>query len=235
RIQGDEVLVRARVRKTEIYSGHADHDELLAWLRDRLPVRRGVMLTHGDADAIGCLRAAIAQWGDDAPHVTVPRLDETYRLTGPHPKPMKTAGPKRIDRHAEAEAIAGHDWHNDYAKLMLGVQQQLREAKTDAERRRLTRRIQRLLRYTRSFFLLQHAAEMPAAEDMHVQIRHFLIAVDTAIAQHAVAVAGHAEHARGVADRLDEIHLLLGARLGRERSEERRVGKEGRARWATYE
>src|SRR3546814_3785262 len=86
RIQGDEIAVRARLRKTEIYSGHADHDELLAWLRDRLPVRRGLMLTHGDADAIGNLRAAIAQWGADAPHMTVPRLDETYTLTGAHPK-----------------------------------------------------------------------------------------------------------------------------------------------------
>ena len=145
RIQGDEILVRARIRKTEIYSGHADHDELLDWLRDRLPVRRGLMLTHGDADAIGNLRAAIAQWGADAPHMTVPRLDETYALTAAHPKPAKTAQ-KRLDRYAEAEAMAGHDWHNDYAKLMLRVQQQLRDAKTDAERQRLLRKMQRLLR-----------------------------------------------------------------------------------------
>jgi metallo-beta-lactamase family protein len=147
RIQGDEVLVRARIRKLEVYSGHADHEELLDWLRERLPVRRGVMLTHGDLDAIGALRASIAQWKEEAPHVTVPRLDETYNLRAPHPKLIKTPKPTppRLDRYAQAEALAGHDWHNDYARLMLQVQQQLRAAKTDAERRRLLKKMQRVL------------------------------------------------------------------------------------------
>ncbi|HEX6959987.1 MAG TPA: MBL fold metallo-hydrolase [Ferrovibrio sp.] len=153
RIQGDEVLVRANVKKLEIYSGHADHDELLDWLRERAPVRRGLMLTHGDLDSIGMLRAAIAQWTKSdwkgaAPLVVAPRLDETYSLLGAHPRLLRAARPqaaRRLDRYSEAEALAGHDWHNDYARLMLRMQQQLRDAKTDAERRRLLKKMQRAL------------------------------------------------------------------------------------------
>jgi metallo-beta-lactamase family protein len=146
RIQGDEVLVRARIRKLEIYSGHADHDELLDWLRDRLPVRRGLLLTHGEPDAVGALRAAIAQWHDQAPTVLVPKLDESYSLTGRQPKLLKQAQvPRRLDRYAETEAISGEDWHNDYARLMLQVQQQLRNAGSDQERRRLLKKMHRVL------------------------------------------------------------------------------------------
>ncbi len=146
RIQGDEVQVRARIRKLEVYSGHADHDELLDWLRDRLPVRRGLLLTHGEPDAIAALRAAIAGWGAEAPHLTAPKLDECYDIAGPHPRLLKAAlRPKRLDRYTEAEAVAGHDWHNDYALLMLQVQQQLRRAGSDAERRRLLRKLHRVL------------------------------------------------------------------------------------------
>lgn len=146
RIQGDEVLVRARIRKLELYSGHADHDELLDWLRDRLPVRRSLLLTHGEPDAVGALRAAIAQWHDQVPSVLAPKLDETYSLIGPQAKLLKQPlKPKRLDRYTESEAISGEDWHNDYARLMLQVQQQLRDAKTDLERRRLLKKMQRVL------------------------------------------------------------------------------------------
>jgi metallo-beta-lactamase family protein len=146
RIQGDEVLVRARIRKLEIYSGHADHDELLEWLRDRLPVRRGLLLTHGEPDAIGALRAAIAQWHDQVPAVVTPKLDETYTLIGAQAKLLKQPlKPKRLDRYTESEAISGEDWHNDYARLMLQVQHKLRHATTDQERHRLLKKMQRVL------------------------------------------------------------------------------------------
>lgn len=152
RIQGDELEVRARIRKLEIYSGHADHDELLDWLKDRLPIRRGLMLTHGEPDAVGALRAAIALWDKATlphgimPQVYAPRLDEFYALNHPHPKLLKTPQVhKRLDRYAEAEALSGHDWHNDYARLMLQVQAELRNAESDAERRRLLKKMQRVL------------------------------------------------------------------------------------------
>src|SRR3546814_7431120 len=77
-------------------------------------------------DSIASLRAAVAQWKQpDAPHMLVPQLDESYSLLQPHPKLLKTAKPAarpRLDRYARAEAMGGHDWHNDYARLMLQVQ-----------------------------------------------------------------------------------------------------------------
>lgn len=146
RIQGDEIVVRAQIRKLEIYSGHADHDELLDWLDQRLPVRGGVMLTHGDPDAIGALHAAISLWGSRAPSVITPKLDESYSLAHGKPRLLKrTQQKRRLDRYAEAEALSGRDWHNDYARLMLQVQQQLRTATSDAERKRLLRKMQRVV------------------------------------------------------------------------------------------
>lgn len=146
RIQGDEIMVRAQIRKLEIYSGHADHDELLDWLNQRLPVRGSVMLTHGDPDAIGALHAAIALWGSRAPSVMIPKLDDSYSLAHGKPRLLKRAQQqRRLDRFAESEALSGRDWHNDYARLMLQVQQQLRTATSDAERRRLLRKMRRVL------------------------------------------------------------------------------------------
>lgn len=145
RIQGDEILVRARIRKLEIYSGHADHDELLDWLRARLPLRCNLFLTHGDPDATAALRASISMWGSDAPAVIVPKLDESYALAGARAKLLRRNSAPRLDRYAQAEAVSGHDWHNDYARLMLQVQQNLRDAPSDAERRRLLKKMQRLL------------------------------------------------------------------------------------------
>lgn len=146
RIQGDEIMVRAQIRKLEIYSGHADHDELLDWLDSRLPVRGSVMLTHGEPDAVGALHAAIALWGNRAPSVMTPKLDETYSLAHAKPRLLKHAQQiRRLDRYAEAEALSGRDWHNDYARIMLQVQHQLRTAKTDLERHRLLKKMQRIL------------------------------------------------------------------------------------------
>jgi metallo-beta-lactamase family protein len=48
RIHGEEIKIRARMRTLDLYSGHADGPELKAWLSDRLPVRRGVFLVHGE-------------------------------------------------------------------------------------------------------------------------------------------------------------------------------------------
>ena len=142
RIQGDEIAVKARIRKLEIYSGHADHDELLDWLRDRLPIRRGLFLTHGELDAAASLRAAIAGWKEELPAITIPHIDESYRLDGRRPVRIPPDGaPRRLDRYAEAEALAGHDWHNDYARLMLDVQRRLRGMEDDVARKRLMRKL----------------------------------------------------------------------------------------------
>src|SRR5688500_10400086 len=48
KIMGEEIKVKSRIKKLEIYSGHADRADLLAWVKARLPIQRGLFLIHGE-------------------------------------------------------------------------------------------------------------------------------------------------------------------------------------------
>jgi metallo-beta-lactamase family protein len=115
RIHAEEIKVRARTRTMDLYSGHADAPELKAWLSDRLPVRRGVFLVHGEDAPLKALQSSLA----DLDHVAgaiIPEIDDVYDLTGDQAV--------RIERHEERlpSASAGHrDWHNDYAEMLLEI------------------------------------------------------------------------------------------------------------------
>lgn len=146
RIHGEEIAVHAHIRKLEVYSGHADHDELLDWLHDRLPVRGALFLTHGEADASAALRLAIVQKHMDIAAIQLPRLDETWRLDKGKPRLRKAPDkPARLDAEHRREALSGRDWHNDYAALVLGLQKRLQESGNDRQRRRLLKRLQGML------------------------------------------------------------------------------------------
>ena len=56
-IDGEEVLVRAKIATLKGLSAHADRKELLAWLRNIPDVKR-VALHHGEVDA----QRAFAAW-----------------------------------------------------------------------------------------------------------------------------------------------------------------------------
>ncbi|MGO4525206.1 MBL fold metallo-hydrolase [Microvirga sp. 2MCAF35] len=115
RIHGEEVKVRARMRTLDLYSGHADGPELKAWLAERLPVRRGVFLVHGEDAPLKALQASLGSL-DHAPAAVIPEIDDVYDL-------MRDRA-VRIERHEERlpPASAGHrDWHNDYAEMLLEI------------------------------------------------------------------------------------------------------------------
>jgi metallo-beta-lactamase family protein len=115
RIHGEEVRVRAHMRTLDLYSGHADGPELKAWLAERLPVRRGVFLVHGEDAPLKALQSSLANL-DHVPGAIIPDIDDVYDLAGDHAV--------RIERHGERlpPASAGHrDWHNDYAELLLEI------------------------------------------------------------------------------------------------------------------
>jgi metallo-beta-lactamase family protein len=61
KIHGEMVPVRAEVRQLEGFSGHADRDELLAWLRSLPGAPAQTFVVHGEPDAADTLRAAIQQ------------------------------------------------------------------------------------------------------------------------------------------------------------------------------
>jgi len=140
RIHGEEVKVRARMRTLDLYSGHADGPELKAWLAERLPVRRGVFLVHGEDPALGALRESLADL-DGAPDVTIPEIDDSYDLAGDRAV--------RIERYMERlpGASAGHrDWHNDYAELLLEINDAIEAAADRKAKGVIIRRLREALK-----------------------------------------------------------------------------------------
>ncbi|GAB6196022.1 MBL fold metallo-hydrolase RNA specificity domain-containing protein [Lysobacter xanthus] len=59
RMFGRDVPIRAEVVQLEALSGHADADELLAWLRTAPTAPSRVYVTHGEPAAADTLRARI--------------------------------------------------------------------------------------------------------------------------------------------------------------------------------
>lgn len=146
RIHGSEVVVRARIRQTDAYSGHAGRDDLLAWVKDRLPVVGGVFVTHGEEGALAALSQAVTELGVPASRVFVPQLDQTYLLDRlGQPARIAAEPPPRLAAYAMKEVAAGRDWHNEYAAFVLDLQHHLNALGDDALRARLLQRARRLL------------------------------------------------------------------------------------------
>jgi metallo-beta-lactamase family protein len=146
RIHGEEIKVAARIRSLDVYSGHADRRQLLAWVEARLPIRRGVFVTHGEEDALASLKSGIVGLGLPAPEIVIPRLDQTFVV---HPaataRPEGPAAEARLAPEGAAALVEGRDWHNDYAGFVLDLQDALRHAADDRTRRTLLRRLKRAL------------------------------------------------------------------------------------------
>jgi len=140
RIHGEEVKVRARMRTLDLYSGHADAPELKAWLADRLPVRRGVFLVHGEDPALKALQTSLADL-DRAPDALIPDIDDMYDLTGERAVRVERREPRLPG------SSAGHrDWHNDYAELLLEINDAIEAAADRKAKSVIIRRIREALR-----------------------------------------------------------------------------------------
>ena len=61
KIRGEYVPVRARVRHLQSFSGHADADELMAWLGHFRQAPRQTYVVHGEPEAADALRQRIAR------------------------------------------------------------------------------------------------------------------------------------------------------------------------------
>jgi len=60
-ILGDDYAVHAQIETLDSFSGHADHDEMLAWFERVTGPKKRVFLVHGEPDRAGALRAALIQ------------------------------------------------------------------------------------------------------------------------------------------------------------------------------
>ncbi|MCL6708259.1 MBL fold metallo-hydrolase [Pseudomonas sp. R2.Fl] len=140
RIQGEEIKVRARIRRLDVYSGHADGEELAAWVRARAPVSGSIFLVHGEEPAVAGLATRLRDFLAEG-QIVVPRLDASYRLTKEGAVPLTPAPPPRV----EPMLMGSRDWHNDFQSLVLDIQDELARAADDRARGVILRKLRRTL------------------------------------------------------------------------------------------
>ncbi len=138
RIQGEEIRVRARIRRLDLYSGHADASEILAWLGDRRPIGGTIFVVHGEDAAMASLRKRLAR-ADLAAQVVLPRLDDLYELSRTGARRVETNEPRRL----RPARVARLDWHNDLSKLLLDIGEAVRKAGSEKSRSKLIRSLRR--------------------------------------------------------------------------------------------
>lgn len=139
RIQGEPVEVRARLRRLDIYSGHADRDGLVAWAQARMPIAKGLYITHGEPRARTTLTKALIAAGLPEKRIAAPQLDETLVLR------RGAAAVDGVTRRMDPRALHDLDWHNLYSEVLLGLGDRLDHLPDDAAREKLLRRVKRLL------------------------------------------------------------------------------------------
>lgn len=142
RIHGEEVAVRARIRKIDAYSAHADQQELVQWAGQRMPVKRGIFLTHGEVMAQATLRDHLVAHGCDANLIFTPRLDETVVLSLKGKVHSALTNPRLED-----QAIITQDWQNEYAAFLVDLSNALRELPNDFTRHRALKELQSFLEH----------------------------------------------------------------------------------------
>lgn len=139
RIQGEAIRVRARIRSFDAYSGHADVNGLVAWAKARGRVAGKVFLLHGEPANTEALRQRLADGVFATDQMVTPTLDEAFVLIGA--AATETAEPGRI----APQAATAPDWHNLRAELLNDLELRLEDAGSDAERRRILRRLREAL------------------------------------------------------------------------------------------
>jgi metallo-beta-lactamase family protein len=142
RIQGDEVLVRARIRTLDCYSGHADGPELIDWLTKRGRIGTGLFLVHGEDDAIAGLkqRVVAARLLPDE-RILAPAIDDVFELRFGSARLVSRQPDKRID----PKTVSRLDWHNDLSKLLIDIDGAVGNEADEKGRQRVIRRLRRAL------------------------------------------------------------------------------------------
>ena len=129
RIHGEDVPVRARVRTLGNYSAHADHSELLAWIKGRLPAHGAIFLTHGEDEERAALRKTLVDIGLGGDQVILPLLDDAVALRAGGVEALVAPPSRRIDL-----GQINADWHNAYASFIIDLGNRLQAAGSDRER-----------------------------------------------------------------------------------------------------
>ncbi|MDE2436618.1 MAG: MBL fold metallo-hydrolase [Sphingomonadales bacterium] len=139
RISGENVRVRAAIRRIDSYSAHADQGQLLAWIAAREPIVGSLMLDHGEEGAIETLRRLLQERSPQLA-VRVPAIGETYAL-----EPGKPATRIRTATPELAELTKGHDWQNSYGEFASGLRGRLNAMPDNAARKQAIEQMRRVL------------------------------------------------------------------------------------------
>jgi len=111
------------------YSAHADHSELMAWIKARLPAHGAIFLTHGEDEERHALRDAIVASGIGGDQVILPLLDDAVELKAGGGRAMLQPEARRMDLKQ-----INADWYNAYASFVGDLSDRLQAAPSDAER-----------------------------------------------------------------------------------------------------
>ena len=71
-IHGQQIPVKAQIRKLNSYSGHGDQSEIMDWLKTMPAPPKKIFLTHGEDSARLALKAKIEsdlKWNVEMPHL----------------------------------------------------------------------------------------------------------------------------------------------------------------------
>ena len=137
RIHGKLVPVRAQIRSMGNYSAHADHSELMAWIKARLPGHGALFLTHGEDEERAALRAALIASGMSGDQVLTPLLDDAFELRATGVAGMTRPAVPRID-----PAQMRTDWNIAYQAFLIDLEHRMKTATSDAERLQIMKTIQ---------------------------------------------------------------------------------------------
>jgi metallo-beta-lactamase family protein len=140
-IMGEDINVKAAIHQMEDYSGHADGPELVAWVKERLPIARTIFLTHGEEQGQIALENDLRGLGVPGDCILRPRLDDVYELSGDSCAFLAAETRPRID----PTTVAARDVHNDTAVLHLDIDQELLKLPDEKSRAVLIRRLKRAL------------------------------------------------------------------------------------------
>jgi metallo-beta-lactamase family protein len=142
RIQGDDVVVRAKISCIDSYSGHADGTELVSWLEERKPIGQAVFLVHGEENAIEGLRSRMKAANIiAAEQIISPTMDDVFDINGERPVRFAHGTTRRIT----PEAAARPDWHNELSGLLLSINDTMDKAADERTRKTVIRRLRRAL------------------------------------------------------------------------------------------
>ena len=138
RISGEDINVRAEIRKIDSYSAHADRDELHNWITTRRPINGTLFLDHGEPEGTDALRSLV-QADDPTTNIIIPQIGETYALIPGQPAKRISTG------HVDLEQMIGTDWQNDYADFAANLKRHLGKIKNERQRQKAIAEMRRVL------------------------------------------------------------------------------------------